>query len=50
MRGGWGGIYLMEYKGDEEEEFTLTGGRENTVIDYILGDKEVKEWIERMWG
>jgi len=33
-------------KGDEEGEFTFTGGRENTTIDFVLSDEEVREKIE----
>lgn len=29
-------------------EFTFTGGRGGTVIDYVMGDNEVKENVERM--
>lgn len=35
-------------KGDEEREFTYTGGKGDMVIDYALGDKEMKEKVERM--
>lgn len=44
---GWN-IYNGNIKEDEEEEFTFIGGRENTVIDYILRDEEAKKWIDRM--
>lgn len=27
---------------------TFTGGREGTVIDYVLGDGEVRDRVERM--
>lgn len=33
---------------DEEGEYTFTGGRGNTVMDYIMGGREVKEMIERL--
>ncbi|XP_077273093.1 uncharacterized protein LOC143903409 [Temnothorax americanus] len=33
-------------KGDEEGEFTYTGGRGKTVIDYVIG--EVREGLERL--
>jgi len=32
-------------KGDEEGEFTFTGGRRNTTIDFVLGDEEVRKEI-----
>jgi len=35
-------------KKDEEEEFTFTGGRGNSTIDYVLGDEEVREEIEEL--
>jgi len=35
-------------KGDEEGEYTYTGGRGCTVIDYIIGEGEVKDRVERM--
>ncbi|XP_024878641.1 trichohyalin-like [Temnothorax curvispinosus] len=35
-------------KGDEEGEYTYTGGRGETVIDYIIGDEEVREKVERL--
>jgi len=35
-------------KGDEEGEFTFTGGKSETIIDYVIGDKRVKERVERM--
>lgn len=34
--------------GDKEEEYTFTGGRGNTVIDYIIWDIGVKDRIKRM--
>lgn len=33
-------------RGNEEDEFTYTGGRGDTVIDYVLGGKEILERIE----
>lgn len=41
---GWG-ILSRNIKGDEEEEYTYTGGKENTVIDYVIGNGEVREKI-----
>lgn len=35
---GWK-IYNGNIEGDKEGEFTYTGGRENTVIDYIIGER-----------
>lgn len=35
-------------KGDEEKEFTFTGGRGGTAIDLVLGDSEVKQKIEEL--
>ena len=33
----------MNDRGDEEEEWTYTGGKGESVIDYILGDEIVRE-------
>lgn len=33
---------------DEEGEFTFTGGRRNTVVDYIIGASEVKDRMVKM--
>lgn len=41
---GWG-ILNRNIKGDEEGEYTYTGGKENTVIDYVIGNGEVREKI-----
>ena len=35
-------------EGDEEGEWTYTGGRGNSVIDYILGNEDTRERVERM--
>lgn len=35
-------------KSDKKGEYTFTGERGNTVIDYIIGDWKVKERIVRM--
>lgn len=32
-------------KGNEEEEYTFIGGRGDTVIDYVVENREVKERI-----
>lgn len=44
---GWS-IFNGDIKGDEEVEFTFIGGKGSTVIDYVIGDKEVKERMEKM--
>lgn len=45
----WGlGIFNGRVKGDEEGEYTFTGGKGNTVIDYVMGDGLVEEKIERI--
>ncbi|XP_071580245.1 uncharacterized protein [Temnothorax nylanderi] len=45
--GGWM-IFNGSVKGDEEDEFTYTGGRGETVIDYVIGEEEVRERVERL--
>lgn len=35
-------------EGDREGECTFTGGRGGTVIDYILGEEETREWVAEM--
>jgi len=42
------GIFNDCMKGDKEGEFTFTGGRGNTTIDFVLDDEEVREEIEDM--
>lgn len=44
---GWS-ILNGSIGGDEEGEYTYVGGRGGTVIDYILGDEEVREKVERL--
>lgn len=39
---GWM-IYNGATRGDEKREFTFTGGKGNTVIDYVIRNREVKE-------
>lgn len=34
--------------GDEKGEYTFTGEREGTVIDFVWGDREVRERVERL--
>lgn len=41
-------IFNGDIKGDKEGEFTITGGKDSMVIDYVIGDKEVKERVKRM--
>jgi len=31
--------------GDEKKEFTFTAGKGDTVIDYVLGDEEMRERV-----
>lgn len=38
----------MGQKGDVEGEFTFTGWRGNSVIDYVKGGEEVREGVVRM--
>lgn len=38
----------MGVKGDERGEYTYTGGRDNTMIDYVVGDEEVRERIRKL--
>jgi len=42
------GILNGIIKGDEDGEFTFTEGKGNTVIDYVIGDKEVKERVKKL--
>lgn len=44
---GWC-IFNRNVKGDEEGEYTFTGEKGCTVIDYIIGEGEVKDRVERM--
>jgi len=44
---GWS-IFNGCMKGDEEGEFTFTGGRGNTIIDFVIGEEEARERIERL--
>ncbi|XP_024883827.1 uncharacterized protein LOC112462336 [Temnothorax curvispinosus] len=44
---GWE-IFNGNVRGDEEGEFTFTGGKGDTVIDYIIGEGEVREKIVSM--
>lgn len=44
---GWG-IFNGAVHRDEKGEYTFTGGRENTVIDYVIGDIRVRDRIKRL--
>jgi len=44
---GWM-IFNGNIKGDEEGEFTYTGGKGETVIDYVIRERELKEEIKKM--
>ena len=46
-RVGWG-ILNGAVEGDEEGEFTYTGGRGESVIDYVIGEEKVKNRVVRM--
>lgn len=39
-------IFNGSIRGDKEGKFTFTGGRGCTVIDYVVGEGEVRERIE----
>lgn len=44
---GWS-IFNGNMKGDEIGEFTYTGSRGNTVIDYVLGNEETREKVKKL--
>jgi len=44
---GWS-IFNGCTEGDEEGEYTFTGGKGNSTIDYVIGDEEVRGRIERV--
>jgi len=44
---GWS-IFNGNMRGDEEGEFTFTEGKGYTVIDYVIGDEDVRGRIKRM--
>jgi len=44
---GWV-IWNGDIKGDEEGDWTYTGGRGESVIDYVLGEAGAKECVEKM--
>jgi len=33
---------------DEEEEFMFTGGRRDTVIDYVIEDEKIREKVGKL--
>lgn len=35
-------------KGDEKGEYTFTGRRGNTIIDYVIGSKAIRERVKRL--
>jgi len=44
---GWS-ILNGNVKGDEEGQWTYTGGRGGTVIDYVIGNEETRERVVKM--
>ncbi|XP_011864832.1 PREDICTED: sodium/potassium/calcium exchanger 1-like, partial [Vollenhovia emeryi] len=44
---GWS-IMNGNTEGDEEGEWTYTGGRGGTVIDYVVGDRETRRSVKRL--
>lgn len=44
---GWS-IFNGNISGDEEGEYTFTGGKGCTVIDYVMGDEEVRGKVRSM--
>lgn len=44
---GWS-ILNGSTKGDEKGEYTYTGGKGNTVIDYVIGDERIREEVVRL--
>lgn len=37
-------VFNGKVKGDKEGEYTFTGGRGDTMIDYVLSDREREGW------
>lgn len=35
-------------EGDEKGEWTYTGGGDESVIDYEMGDEEVRDWVMKL--
>ena len=44
---GWG-VMNGSVEGDEEGEWTFTGRRGISVIDYVLGNEDTREMVERL--
>lgn len=44
---GWN-IFNGNIKGDEEGEFTFTGGKGCTVIDYVMGSIDVRDNVKEL--
>jgi len=44
---GWG-ILNGSIRGDEQGEYTFTGGAGNTVIDYVMGEEEVRDRVRSL--
>ena len=44
---GWS-IFNGDMRGEEEGEWTFTGGRGNTVIDYVIENEECREKVKRL--
>lgn len=44
---GWS-IFNGNVVGDEKGEFTYTGGRRQSVIDYVIGNERVKREVKKM--
>lgn len=44
---GWDIIFGL-IREDEKGEYMFTGRRENTVIDYVIGDEKMRERIRRL--
>ena len=44
---GWS-IFNGDMRGVEEGEWTFTGGKRNTVIDYVIGNEECREKVKRL--
>lgn len=42
------GIFNGSMRGDEKEEFTFTGGKDNSVIDFVIDNREVRERVEEL--
>lgn len=47
MEKGWG-IFNGSMRGNEKEEFTFTGEKDNSVIDFVIGNREVRKRGEEL--